>query len=91
MQSFDDQANPPPHVHTVLNAPKEPPPAKVLRVLVACEFSSIVRDAFLEKGHDAWSCDLLPAEHDNVAFSHISGRKNHSFSALETTWRRAQS
>ena len=36
-----------------------------LRVLVACEFTGIVRDAFLEKGHDAWSCDLLPAEHNS--------------------------
>lgn len=33
-----------------------------MRVLVACEFSGVVRDAFLERGHDAWSCDLLPAE-----------------------------
>lgn len=33
-----------------------------MRVLVACEYSGIVRDAFLEKGHDAWSCDLLPTE-----------------------------
>jgi hypothetical protein len=33
-----------------------------MRVLVACEFSGIVRDAFLAQGHDAWSCDLLPAE-----------------------------
>lgn len=33
-----------------------------LRVLVACEFSGIVRDAFLERGHNAWSCDLLPSE-----------------------------
>lgn len=32
------------------------------RVLVACEFSGIVRDAFIERGHDAWSCDLLPSE-----------------------------
>ena len=32
------------------------------RVLVACEFSGIVRDAFLDCGHDAWSCDLLPSE-----------------------------
>jgi len=30
-----------------------------MRVLVACEFSGIVRDAFLKKGHDAWSCDNL--------------------------------
>lgn len=33
-----------------------------LRVLVACEFSGIVRRAFRALGHDAWSCDLLPAE-----------------------------
>jgi len=32
------------------------------RVLVACEFSGIVRDAFIAKGHDAVSCDLLPSE-----------------------------
>jgi len=33
-----------------------------MRVLVACEASGIVRDAFSAKGHDAWSSDLLPAE-----------------------------
>ena len=33
-----------------------------MRVLVACEFSGIVRDAFAACGHDAWSCDLLPTE-----------------------------
>lgn len=32
------------------------------RILVACEFSGIVRDAFSAKGWDAWSCDLLPTE-----------------------------
>lgn len=31
-------------------------------VLVACEFSGIVRDAFIRKGHNAMSCDLLPTE-----------------------------
>lgn len=35
-----------------------------MRVLVACEFSGIVRDAFLKRGHDAISCDLLPTEGD---------------------------
>lgn len=30
-----------------------------MRVLVACEFSGRVRDAFRDKGHDAWSCDVL--------------------------------
>lgn len=33
-----------------------------LRVLVGCEYSGIVRRAFSARGHDAWSCDLLPAE-----------------------------
>lgn len=33
-----------------------------MKVLVACEFSGRVRDAFLQKGHDAISCDLLPTE-----------------------------
>lgn len=33
-----------------------------MRVLIACEFSGIVRDAFAARGHDAWSCDLLPTE-----------------------------
>lgn len=32
--------------------------------MVACEFSGIVRDAFRARGHDAWSCDLLPCEAD---------------------------
>lgn len=33
-----------------------------MRVLVACEFSGIVRDSFRALGHDAWSCDILPTE-----------------------------
>lgn len=33
-----------------------------MKVLVACEFSGVVRDAFRERGHDAWSCDLLPSD-----------------------------
>lgn len=33
---------------------------KRMRILVACEFSGIVRDAFIARGHDAVSCDLLP-------------------------------
>ena len=31
-------------------------------MLIACEFSGTVRDAFLAEGHDAWSCDILPTE-----------------------------
>ena len=33
-----------------------------MKVLIACEFSGTVRDAFAARGHDAWSCDLLPTE-----------------------------
>lgn len=33
-----------------------------MKVLIACEFSGIIRDAFIKKGHDAISCDLLPSE-----------------------------
>ena len=35
-----------------------------MRVLVACEYSGRVRDAFRSRGHDAWSCDLLECEVD---------------------------
>lgn len=41
-----------------------------MRVLVACEFSGVVRDAFAARGHDAWSCDLLPTEKSG---NHIQG------------------
>lgn len=33
-------------------------------VLIACEYSATVRDAFIARGFDAWSCDLLPTEGD---------------------------
>lgn len=42
-----------------------------MRILVACEFSGVVRDAFRAKGHDAWSCDLLPS--DKGGDYHIQG------------------
>lgn len=41
-----------------------------MKVLVACEFSGIVREAFKARGHDAWSCDLLPTE---IPGNHIQG------------------
>lgn len=41
-----------------------------MRVLVACEYSGAVRDAFRALGHDAWSCDLLPTD---VPGPHIQG------------------
>ncbi len=33
-----------------------------MRVLIACEYSGRVREAFRKMGHDAWSCDILPAD-----------------------------
>ncbi len=33
-----------------------------MKILIACEFSGIVREAFAARGHNAWSCDLLPSE-----------------------------
>jgi hypothetical protein len=42
-----------------------------MRVLVACEYSGKVREAFRKLGHDAWSCDLLPA--DDASPYHIQG------------------
>ena len=37
-----------------------------MKVLIACEFSGIVRRAFRDRGHEAFSCDLLPAEDDSI-------------------------
>jgi site-specific DNA-cytosine methylase len=42
-----------------------------MRVLVACEYSGVVRRAFRDRGHDAWSCDLLPSEDESE--NHIQG------------------
>jgi len=41
-----------------------------MRILVACEFSGVVREAFRARGHEAWSCDLLPTE---IPGPHIQG------------------
>ena len=41
-----------------------------MKILIACEFSGIVRDAFIARGHDAVSCDLLPTERPGP---HIQG------------------
>ena len=41
-----------------------------MRVLIACEYSGIVRDAFAERGHDAWSCDILPSDSEG---QHLTG------------------
>lgn len=54
-----------------------------MRVLIACEFSGIVRDAFIAKGHDAVSCDLLETERLGP---HIQGNVldvlNHGWDAM---------
>ncbi len=55
-----------------------------MRVLVACEFSGVVRRAFRNVGHDAWSCDLLPAEDDQT--HHITGDVAGVLEALPHCW-----
>jgi hypothetical protein len=52
-----------------------------VRVLIACEFSGVVREAFRARGHDAWSCDLLPSEDDSP--NHIQGN---AFDLLDDNW-----
>jgi hypothetical protein len=37
-----------------------------MKILIACEYSGVVRDAFRKKGHDAWSCDLLSCDSDST-------------------------
>ena len=49
----------------------------MLRVLVACEYSGRVRDAFAKVGWDAWSCDFLPSEAEG---QHIQG------DCIEAAW-----
>jgi len=47
-----------------------------MRVLVACEYSGRVRDAFIRHGHDAMSCDILPAEGPHIqddVLNHLEG------------------
>ena len=41
-----------------------------MKILVACEFSGVVREAFAARGHDAWSCDLEPTD---IAGQHYQG------------------
>lgn len=52
-----------------LFATPAPPGLRPLRVLIGCETSGVMRRAFLARGHDAWSCDLLPA--DDMSNRHI--------------------
>lgn len=50
-----------------------------MKVLVACEFSGIVRDAFIERGHDAISVDLLPSERPGP---HVQGDVLNALAAI---------
>lgn len=50
-----------------------------MRVLVACEYSGVVRRAFAERGHYVWSCDLLPSDDDSKF--HIIGDVRHMLRA----------
>lgn len=43
-----------------------------MKILIACEYSGIVRDAFWRKGHDVTSCDILPCESENLG-NHYQG------------------
>ena len=49
------------------NNPQPVDEGKKLKVLIACEYSGKVREAFRKLGHDAWSCDLLPSD-DNSPY-----------------------
>jgi hypothetical protein len=55
-----------------------------MRVLVACEFSGVVRRAFRELGHEAWSCDLLPAEDSSP--HHVQGDVRHILMGMKVNW-----
>lgn len=48
--------------------------SKKKRVIIACEYSGRVREAFRKLGHDAWSCDLLPAEDSSPYHYHCDVR-----------------
>jgi len=54
---------------------------RIMKVLIACECSGAVRDAFIAKGHDAWSCDILPCEGDPEKHLHCD-----VFTVLDKGW-----
>ena len=47
-----------------------------MKILIGCEFSGIVREAFRNKGHDAWSCDIIPSD-DNSPYHIQDDIMNH--------------
>lgn len=58
-----------------------------MNVLVACEYSGVVRDAFIAKGHNVISCDLLPTDnpgphHQGDVIEYLSGFKNGHFDLI---------
>ena len=54
--------------------------ARMMRILVACEYSGIVRDAFIRAGHDAMSCDMMPTE------SHGPHYQGDLFDVIDYPW-----
>lgn len=54
----------------------------MLNILVACEYSGRVRDALIDRGHNAWSCDLLPSEGRNC-YKHL---KCNVLEVLDANW-----
>jgi hypothetical protein len=56
-----------------------------MRVLVACEFSGVIRRAFRKYGHDAWSCDLLPAE-DSQEFHYQGDCLDFAYAGESASW-----
>jgi hypothetical protein len=54
-----------------------------MKVLVACEYSGIVREAFKKRGHDAWSCDLLPTD---IPGQHIQGDVLREINGMNGHW-----
>jgi hypothetical protein len=56
---------------------------KIMRILVACEFSGVVREAFCARGHDAWSCDLIdteiPGPHFKASFQEVIIHGSHGW------------
>lgn len=54
-----------------------------MKVLIACEFSGKVRDAFIERGHDAWSCDILPTERPGPHYQEdVLNRLDHNWDLM---------
>lgn len=47
-----------------------------MKILIACEYSGKLRDAFIRKGHDAWSCDILPTEGEFIDNHYMTDVRN---------------